>query len=116
LTAKLAAVEQSLAGIASKVDAQAAQPKIALAISAAALKSALDRGSAFTAELETLAAMSPDAPEIEPLRAYASQGVMTRADIAKAFPDAATAMVAAATPADEGAGFSNGCCRAPNRW
>jgi hypothetical protein len=104
LTAKLAAVEQSLAGIASKVDAQAAQPKIALAISAA-LKSALDRGSAFTAELETLAAMSPDAPEIEPLRAYASQGVMTRADIAKAFPDAATAMVAAATPADEGAGF-----------
>ncbi len=30
---------------------------------------------------------------------------MTRADIAKAFPDAANAMVAAAAPADENAGF-----------
>jgi len=105
LTAKLAALEQSLAALTSKVDTQAAQPKIALAISAAALKSALDRGSAFAAELETFAAISPNAPEIEPLRAYAEQGVMTRVDIAKAFPDAANAMVAAAAPADQNAGL-----------
>jgi hypothetical protein len=105
LTAKIAATEQSISALTSKVDAQAAQPKIALAISAAALKSALDRGSAFAAELETFAAISPNAPEIEALRAHADQGVMTRADIAKAFPETANAMVAAAEPADENAGF-----------
>lgn len=105
LTTKLAALEQSLAVLTSKVDTQAAQPKIALAISAAALKSALDRGSAFAAELETFAAISPNAPEIEPLRAYADQGVMTRADIAKTFPDAANAMVAATAPVDQNVGF-----------
>jgi len=105
LTSKLAAVEQSLATVSGKVDAQAAQPKIALAISAAALKSALDRGSAFSAELETFAAISPNAPEIEALRAHAEQGVMTRADIIKAFPEAANAMVAAATPAEQNAGL-----------
>jgi len=105
LTTKLAALEQSLAGLSSKVDAQGAQPKIALAISAAALKSALDRGSAFAAELETFAAISPNAPEIERLRAFADQGVMARADIAKAFPDAANAMVAAAVPVDQNAGL-----------
>ncbi|MGE0281680.1 MAG: COG4223 family protein [Rhizobiaceae bacterium] len=105
LTAKLATLEQSLVALTGKVDAQGAQPKIALAISAAALKSALDRGSAFAAELETFAAISPNAPEIQPLRAYADQGVMTRADITKAFPDAANAMVAAAAPVDQNAGF-----------
>lgn len=105
LAGKLAAVEQSIATLASKVDAQAAQPKIALAISAAAIKSALDRGSPFTAELETFAAISPNAPEIAALRQHADAGVMTRGDIAKAFPDTANAMVAASAPADQDAGF-----------
>ncbi len=105
LGAKVATLEQSVSSLNGKVDTQAAQPRIALAISAAALKSTLDRGSAFTAELETFAAIAPDAPEIAPLRQYAETGVMTRADIAKAFPDAANAMVAAVAPADQGAGF-----------
>lgn len=105
LNAKVGSIEQSLAAVTGKVDAQAAQPKIAMAISAAALKSALERGGTFSAELETFAAIAPNAPEIAGLRQYAEQGVMARADIAKAFPDAANAMTEAATPADANAGF-----------
>jgi hypothetical protein len=102
---RLAALEQSVSQLSSKVEAQASQPKIALAIAASALKSALDRGAPFAAELETFAAISPDAPEIATLRAYAEKGVSTRTEIAAEVDVAANAMVAAATPVDQNAGF-----------
>jgi len=102
---RLATLEQSVSQLSGKVEAQASQPKIALAIAASALKSALDRGAPFAAELETFAAISPDAPEIATLRAYAEKGVSTRTDIAAEVDAAANAMVAAATPVDENAGF-----------
>ena len=84
---------------------QAGQPKIALAIAASALKSALERGAPFAAELDTFAAISPNAPEIATLRPYAEKGVPTRTEIASQMDAAANAMVAAATPVDENAGF-----------
>jgi len=102
---RLTALEQSVSQLSGKVEAQASQPKIALAIAASALKAALDRGAPFAAELETFAAISPDAPQIATLRAYAEKGVPTRTDIAAEADAAATAMVAAATPVDENAGF-----------
>ncbi len=102
---KIAALEQSVSQLAGKVEAQASQPKIALAIAASALKAALDRGAPFAAELETFAAISPDAPEIAVLRPYAEKGVPTRTEIAGEADAAANAMVAAATPVDENAGF-----------
>lgn len=102
---RLAALEQSMSQLSSKVEAQASQPKIALAIAASALKSALDRGAPFASELETFAAISPDAPEIATLRAYAEKGVSTRTEIAAEVDAAANAMVAAATPVDQNAGF-----------
>ncbi|QDC01174.1 COG4223 family protein [Mesorhizobium sp. 8] len=102
---KLAALEQSLSQLSAKVEAQASQPKIALAIAAAALKSALDRGAPFAAELDTFAAIAPDAPEIAALRAYADKGVPTRAAIAGDVDAAANAMVAAAKPVDPNAGI-----------
>lgn len=105
LEGRVGAVEQSVAGLTSRLDSQASQPKIALSIAAAGLKSALERGAPFTAELETFAAISPNAAQIEPLRAYAGNGVVSRADIAKAFPAAADAMVAAAAPAADETGF-----------
>lgn len=103
--AKIAALEQSVTQLAGKVDAQASQPKIAMAIAASALKSALDRGAPFAAELETFAAISPDAPQIAALRPYAEKGVPTRIEIAGEVDAAANAMIAAATPVDENAGF-----------
>jgi hypothetical protein len=102
---RLAALEQSVSQLSGKVEAQASQPKIALSIAASALKAALDRGAPFAAELETFAAISPDAPEIATLRSYAEKGVPTRAEIAAEADAAATAMVAAAAPVDQNAGF-----------
>lgn len=103
--AKIAALEQSVTQLAGKVDAQASQPKIAMAIAASALKAALDRGAPFAAELETFAAISPDAPQIAALRPYAEKGVPTRTEIAGEADAAANLMIAAATPVDENAGF-----------
>ncbi|TIP82796.1 MAG: phage tail protein, partial [Mesorhizobium sp.] len=102
---RLAALEQSVAQLSGKVEAQAGQPKVALAIAASALKAALDRGAPFAAELETFAAISPDAPGIAGLRAYAEKGVPTRSEIATEMPAAANAMVAASEPVDQNAGF-----------
>jgi hypothetical protein len=102
---RLAALEQSVSQLSGKVEAQAGQPKIALAIAASALKAALDGGAPFAAELETFAAISPGAPEIATLRPYAEKGVPTRAEIATEVPAAANAMVAASEPVDQNAGF-----------
>ncbi|WP_378947010.1 COG4223 family protein [Mesorhizobium sp. ANAO-SY3R2] len=102
---KLAVLEQSVSALTSKVEAQASQPKIALAIAASALKAAVDRGGAFAAELETFAAISPNAPELATLRAYAEKGVATRADIVAETDAAANAMIAAAKPVNPDAGI-----------
>ncbi|MDQ2634010.1 MAG: phage tail protein [Pseudomonadota bacterium] len=102
---RLGALEQSLAALGTKVDAQAQQPKIALAIAASALKSAIERGSPFEAELETLAAVAPEAPGLAELRAYAEKGVATRAEILAETDAAANVMIAAANPPSEDADF-----------
>ncbi|TPJ75398.1 mitofilin family membrane protein [Mesorhizobium sp. B2-6-2] len=102
---RVAALEQSVSQLSGKVEAQASQPKIALAIAASALKSALDRGAPFATELDTFAAIAPDAPELAALRSYAEKGVPTRATIAAEADAAANAMVDAAKPADQNAGF-----------
>ncbi|TPL47289.1 mitofilin family membrane protein [Mesorhizobium sp. B2-4-6] len=102
---RVAALEQSVSQLSGKVEAQASQPKIALAIAASALKSALDRGAPFATELDTFAAIAPDAPELAALRSYAEKGVPTRATIASEADAAANAMVEAATPVDQNAGF-----------
>jgi hypothetical protein len=102
---KLAALEQSVAALTGRVDAQAQQPKIALAIATAALKSAVDRGAPFQAELETFAAIAPNAPELATLRTHAEKGVPTRETLLAEVEPAAAAMIAAAKPADPDAGY-----------
>ncbi|CDX25692.1 putative phage tail protein [Mesorhizobium sp. ORS 3324] len=102
---RIAALEQSVSQLSGKVEAQASQPKIALAIAASALKAALDRGAPFATELDTFAAIAPNAPEIAVLRSYAEKGVPTRATVASEVDAAANAMVEAATPVDQNAGF-----------
>jgi hypothetical protein len=102
---RLTSLEQSFASLSTTVEAQASQPKIALAIAASALKSALDRGAPFAAELETFAAIAPDAPQLATLRTYAEKGVPTRAEITAETDAAANAMVSAARPVDQNAGF-----------
>ncbi|MFU0505086.1 COG4223 family protein [Pseudaminobacter sp. NGMCC 1.201702] len=102
---RVAALEQSLNSMSKTVEAQAAQPKIALAIAVSALKSATERGGPFQAELETFAAIAPDAPEIAALRPYAEEGVPSLDDILAESDAAVKAMIAASRPVDEQAGF-----------
>lgn len=102
---RIATLEKSLADIAAKVEAQADQPRIALAIAASALKAAVDRGGPFASEVETFAAVAPDSPELAELRALAKEGVPARAELLAAAPDAAITMIGAARTVDENAGF-----------
>lgn len=104
-TDRLTALEQSVSSLTARVETQAQQPKIALAIATAALKAAVDRGAPFLAELETFAAIHPETPEIGTLREFAESGVPTRDALRAEMDAAATAMIAAATPADANAGF-----------
>lgn len=110
--ARVAQIEQTLSGLnatiaelARKLEAQGDQPKIALSIAASALKAAIDRGQPFAAELETLAAISPNLPQLDALRAHAEAGVATRDDLVAQMDEAANAMIAADRPVDENAGY-----------
>lgn len=102
--ARLAALEEKIAGISEKVEEQAGQPRVALAIAASGLKAAVDRGGPFSAELETFAAVAPNAPELPELRPLAEQGVPSRDDLVAATAAAANAMVDASQVIDENAG------------
>ena len=102
---RLAALEQSVAGLSDQIARQSAQPKVALAIAAAALKSAIERGGTFTPEVETFAAIAPDAPELPALRDIAAKGIASRADLAAEVDEAANAMIAASEVVDDNAGL-----------
>jgi hypothetical protein len=102
---RLNTLEQTIGTLSDKVEAQAAQPKVALSIAASALKSAIDRGAPFEAELETFAAIAPPTAEIQSLRAHAGQGVPSRDELLRESDAAVKAMIAAAKPVAENAGF-----------
>jgi hypothetical protein len=61
LASRMSELEQQVAGIQSDLGERADEPRAALVIAASALKAAVDRGDAFQAELETYAALAPDA-------------------------------------------------------
>ncbi len=104
-TASIDALKAELGVLAQRLEQQGSNPRIALAIAAAALKSAIDRGLPFMTELETYAAIAPNAPEIEALRDMAASGVPTRTEIAAGMADAAAAMISAGITVAENAGF-----------
>lgn len=104
-TSRIAAIETRLEELAARVDEQADRPDMAAAIAASSLRSAIDRGSPFTAELDTYVAISPASEAAKELREYAVQGVATRASIALAAEQAAIAMIDAAEPPSSEGGF-----------
>ncbi len=110
---KAAAVQaDSERSLASRIDAaeeKLAEPRndveVAKAIAATALKTAIDRGGPYLAELEALASVAPDDPSVAALRETASIGVPSRADLVQAFPDVATAILDAVHQPDPNAGI-----------
>lgn len=78
-----------------KVAEQAREPDAATAVAASALKSAIDSGGPFSAELDMFAAAAPDAPELAGLRRLAAKGVPTRPQLAGEVGPAAERMIEA---------------------
>lgn len=97
--------ETTLSALAERVEEVAEAPATTIIIAASALKSAIDRGQPFGNELETFAALAPDAPEIAELRELSETGVPTRTQIAAESDAAANAMIDAARPVDPDAGI-----------
>ena len=104
---RLDALEAQVSTLTGRVDEQAAAPATALIIAASSLKAAVERGTPFTTELDTYAALAPDAPQLDELRALAAAGVPTRAQLAAESDAAANAMIAAERPVDPEAGIAD---------
>ena len=104
---RLDALEAEMRTLAGRVDEQAEAPATAIIIAASSLKAAIDRGTPFTTELDTYAALVPDAPQLDALRALAAAGVPTRAQLAAESDAAANAMIAAEQRIDPEAGIAD---------
>ncbi|MDP2733579.1 MAG: mitofilin family membrane protein, partial [Hoeflea sp.] len=105
VSGKISALEQGQAELTEQLGDPGRQIDLARAIAAAGLKSAIDRGGPFMAELEAFASVVPDDPAVPELRDLAARGVPSRSRLIEEFPDAASAAIAAAQPVDENAGL-----------
>jgi hypothetical protein len=99
---QLAALEARVGALAGQLEEQ---PRMARAIAAAALRTAIERGEPFLAELETFAATAPDSPAIEQLRAYAAEGVPSHQELVAEAGPAASRIIATNRRVDEDAGL-----------
>ena len=99
-TSGLEALQATVKILTGRVDEQEQAPATAIIIAASSLKAAIDRGVSFAAELDTYAALVPDAPQLDELRVLAAAGVPTRAQLSASSDAAANAMIAASRPVD----------------
>jgi hypothetical protein len=119
MTQRLAALESQLSGIKSATEAtsgrlQQAEAQIAdkgpeqmaaRAVAAAALKSAIDRGGSFEAELETYKTLTPDDPATAQLQPLAAKGVLSRVELQGQASSVANAMIDAVSQPDPNLGI-----------
>ncbi|SDO66622.1 mitofilin family membrane protein [Phyllobacterium sp. OV277] len=100
-----AALQTRLDALETKVQDNSGQNNMALAIAATGLKSAIDRGGPFAAELDTYLAVAPASADVEGLRTAASAGVPTVSMLASQFGDVATKIIATTRTVDPNAGI-----------
>lgn len=100
----ISALEQQLASLEQKLSELARQPDTTALIAANTLKTAIDRGGSFKAELETFAAVSHDQSGIKGLSAFAETGVPTVASLNSEFDEVANRIIAAENKLPAGAG------------
>ncbi len=86
LTERIAAAEQ-------KLDEPRSDIEMARAVAASALKTAIDRGGPYLAELEAFASIAPDDPSLAGLREHAAIGVSARSDLVRDFQPTADAIL-----------------------
>ena len=100
-TARLGELQGRLDQAEAKLNEPGAEEAAARAIAAAALKAAIDRGGAFTAELDTFSAVVPDSQVAGQLRPYAAEGVPTRVQLVERFASARDAILDAVSGPEE---------------
>ncbi|CZT33340.1 COG4223 family protein [Rhizobium sp. 9140] len=88
-----------------KLEEPASDVQLARAIAVTALKTSIDRGGPFLAELDALKSISPDDPAVAGLAGVAQRGVPSRSDLTRTFPDTADAMLSAIRGADPNQGI-----------
>lgn len=105
------ATEETRSELSTRIDAAedklnepASDIQMARAIAVTALKTSIDRGGPFLAELDALKSVSPEDPAVAGLAADASVGIEPRADLVRAFPETADLMLDAVrqTSPDQG--------------
>lgn len=125
---KLAALEAELSGLKSANEAAAAtstqlagrlqqaeaqindrgpEQQAARAVAAAALKSAVDRGGSFEAELQTYQTVAGDDPAIANLQPFAAKGVQSRVELQRQVSGVADSMVEAVAQPDPDQGLAS---------
>lgn len=87
-------LEQKLVSLEGKVSESSRQPDASALIAANALKTAIDRGGSFKAELDTYSSIAPQDKSIEALNAFANKGVPTIADLNAWFGPVANKIIA----------------------
>ncbi len=87
-----------------KIDEPASDVQLARAIAVTALKTAIDRGGPFLAELDALKSIAADDPAVTGLAKDATLGVVPRADLTRDFPAVADAMLEATQHSDPNQG------------
>lgn len=97
--------ERRLAEAEKKIEEPRTDVQMARAIAVTALKSAIDRGGPYLAELDALASIAPDDPAVEGLRPHAATGVQSRADLIRRFSQTADAALAAIHQPDPNEGI-----------
>lgn len=100
LTERIAAAEQ-------KLDEPRNDTELARAVAASALKTAIDRGGPYLAELEAFASISPDDPSVAGLREHAAIGVPSRSDLVRDFQNTADSILDAVHQPDGDQGIFN---------
>ncbi|MGD9478840.1 COG4223 family protein [Shinella sp. G-2] len=100
LTERIAAAEQ-------KLDEPRSDIEMARAVAASALKTAIDRGGSYLAELEAFASVAKDDPSVAGLREHAALGVSSRSDLVRDFQPAADAILDAVHQPDGDQGIFN---------
>jgi hypothetical protein len=103
---RIAALEQNdkaLEGeLAKRAAADSGDHAVKLALAATALKSAVERGDPFVAELATAKALAPDPKLLAPLEPYAAAGVPTAAALARELAELAPSLRASVAAPREG--------------
>ncbi|MDZ7823878.1 MAG: mitofilin family membrane protein [Ahrensia sp.] len=94
ITSRLSEFDARIAQNAEKVGQTSGSAGVAIAIAAAGLKSAIDRGGSFMSELEAYATVAQDKSVVEELRNYAASGVPTISQLSDQFPAIANQIVA----------------------